>query len=50
MTGVRRVEGPRRTAIESGWEVAAAPAGTPREAIDSLDWLPAQVPGTAAGA
>lgn len=50
MTGVRRVEGNRRTAIESGWEVAAAPAGTPREAIDSLDWLPAQVPGTAAGA
>jgi len=50
MTRVRRVEGNRRTAIESGWEVAAAPAGMPREAIDSLDWLSAQVPGTAAGA
>lgn len=49
MTRVRSVEGNRRTAIESGWEVAAAPAGTPRDAIDSLDWLPAQVPGTAAG-
>jgi beta-mannosidase len=50
MTRVRRVEGNRRTAIESGWEVAAAPAGTLREAIDSLDWLPARVPGTAAAA
>lgn len=49
MTRVRRVEVNRRTALGSGWEVAAAPAGTPREAIDSLDWLPTQ-PGTAAGA
>jgi beta-mannosidase len=50
MTRVRRVEGTRRTAIESGWEVAGVPAGTPREIIGGLDWLPAQVPGTAAGA
>ena len=50
MTGVRRVEGTRRTAIEGGWEVAAASAGTPRDAIGGLHWLPAQVPGTAAGA
>ena len=50
MTRVRRVEGTRRTAIGSGWEITAAPGGTPRETIASLDWLPAQVPGTAAGA
>jgi beta-mannosidase len=50
MTRLRRVEGNRRTAIESGWEVAAAPAGTGREAIDEIDWLAARVPGTAAGA
>ena len=50
MTRVRRVESNRRTALDTGWELASAPAGTPREAIDTLDWLPAQVPGTAAGA
>lgn len=50
MTCVRRVEGHRRAVLDTGWEMACAPAGTPREDIDSLDWLPAQVPGTAAGA
>ncbi len=50
MTRVRRVEGNRRTALESGWECAPAPAGTTRETIDSLDWIAAPVPGTAASA
>ena len=49
MTLVRRVEGNRRTAL-TGWQIAAASPGTPREAIDGLEWLPATVPGTAAGA
>ena len=49
MTRVRRVEGNRRTVLDSGWEIAAAPAGTTRDAIADLDWLPATVPGTAAG-
>jgi len=49
MTRVRRVEGNRRTALDSGWEIAAVPAGTARDAVDALDWLPASVPGTAAG-
>lgn len=48
---MRRVESNRRSALHSGWQCAAAPAGTLREAIDaSLDWIPAAVPGTAAGA
>lgn len=47
---MRRVEGNRRTDLDAGWQLAAAPAGTPREGIDALEWLPAQVPGTAAGA
>ncbi|HEX5960709.1 MAG TPA: hypothetical protein VFY97_05630 [Rhodanobacteraceae bacterium] len=50
MTRVRGVEGSRRTALDSGWQIAAAAPGTPREALASLAWLPASVPGTAAGA
>ncbi|HET7222576.1 MAG TPA: hypothetical protein VFI81_05220, partial [Rhodanobacteraceae bacterium] len=50
MTRVRSVGGNQRNALDTGWEVAFAPAGMPREDIDTLDWLPAQVPGTAAGA
>jgi beta-mannosidase len=50
MTQVRRVEPNRRTALDTGWEMAPAPAGTPRETIGGLNWLPAQVPGTAASA
>ena len=50
MTRLRRVEGNRRTALDSGWQCAPAPPGTARAAIDSLDWLAASVPGTAAGA
>lgn len=50
MTRVRCAGDNRRTALQSGWEMAAAPAGTPREAIGTLEWLPATVPGTAAGA
>jgi beta-mannosidase len=48
MTRVRRVDGNRRTALDSGWEIAAAPAGTALDAIDGLRWHPATVPGTAA--
>ena len=50
MTRVRSVGGNRRNTLDTGWEVAFAPAGMPRGDIGSLDWLPAQVPGTAAGA
>lgn len=49
MTRVRRVEGNRRTALDSGWEIAVAPVGTARDAIGDLGWFPATVPGTAAG-
>lgn len=50
MTPMRRVEDNRRTALDRGWEMAAAPAGTTLAVIAALDWLPAAVPGTAAGA
>ena len=49
MSRVRRVEGNRRVALDADWQAACAPAGTPFEEIGWLDWLPAQVPGTAAG-
>ena len=48
----RSVTGHTRVAIDRGWEVAAAPAGSigdPRE-LGGLRWIPATVPGTAAGA
>ena len=50
MTRVRRVESNRRIALTGGWQCACATAGTSRERIEALEWLPAQVPGTAAGA
>ncbi len=50
MSAGRAVAASRRAPLRDGWTVALAPAGTPREAIGALDWLPAQVPGTAAGA
>jgi beta-mannosidase len=46
----RCVEQNRRIAIVEGWQVAAAPAGSTLEHLQQLDWLPATVPGTAAGA
>lgn len=38
-------------ALEDGWEAAAAPPGAFRDpaGIDELAWMPARVPGTAAG-
>lgn len=47
-----RVAGHERIAIETGWEAAAAEPDSVREpgALGGLDWLPARVPGTAAGA
>ncbi len=36
--------------VDSGWSVAAAPPGSTLADIDELDWIPAQVPGTVAGA
>lgn len=50
MTPVRRVEANRRSALDSVWVCACAPAGTTRDAIDALDWIPTVVPGTAAAA
>lgn len=47
-----RVEGHERLDLTDGWRAAACPpdaCSSPAEA-DGLDWLPAQVPGTAAGA
>ena len=47
-----RVEGHERLDLIDGWRVAACPpdaCASPAEA-DGLGWLPAQVPGTAAGA
>lgn len=46
----RCVEKNRRIAIVEGWRVAPAPAGSTLEQLEQLDWLPATVPGTAAGA
>ncbi len=47
-----RVEGHERLVLDEGWEVAASPpdAHTDTRALEQLAWLPARVPGTAAGA
>ncbi|MEO7325229.1 MAG: hypothetical protein ABIW82_10420 [Dokdonella sp.] len=46
----RCVEENRRIALVEGWQVAAAAAGSTLEHLEQLGWLPATVPGTAAGA
>ncbi len=40
------------TELSTGWEAAAAPSGSTSgpSGLDDLDWLPAEVPGTAAAA
>lgn len=43
------VAGHETTVLDSGWEAAAAAPGAPSDAPE-LQWIPAQVPGTAAGA
>jgi beta-mannosidase len=50
--GAIRVEGHHRQDLTSGWRVAAADpdACAGPEETEGLDWLPAAVPGTAAGA
>ena len=47
-----RVEGHDEIALGDGWEAAACPPDTHTDAtvLDGLTWLPARVPGTAAGA
>src|SRR5512140_242303 len=52
MTRVRGVTGHTRIAVEHGWELAAAPAGSivDPDGLHGLRWIPATVPGTAAGA
>ncbi len=47
-----RVEGHELRALSAGWETAAAPADREFDAaqLDDLTWIPARVPGTAAGA
>ncbi len=49
---VRGVTGHTRVALERGWEVAAAPAGSIGDpsGLSGLGWIAATVPGTAAGA
>ncbi len=44
------VEMCERHELRDGWEAAVAPAGHVPVDLGALDWLPAQVPGTAAGA
>ncbi len=46
------VPGHERHALTSSWEAASTPPGRHGDAadLDSLDWLPTAVPGTAAGA
>ena len=47
-----RVEGHERLDLTDGWRVASCPADAcdSPDLTDGLDWIPAQVPGTAAGA
>src|SRR5579863_2450217 len=47
-----RVDSHQPQPLLEGWRVAASPAGDPRDPsrLDGLDWHPARVPGTAAGA
>ncbi len=47
-----RVEGHDEIVLGEGWEAAACPPNTHTDAtaLDGLTWLPARVPGTAAGA
>src|SRR5262249_29253187 len=49
---IRGVTGQTRVAVEHGWEVAATPAGAIADpsGLHGLHWIPARVPGTAAGA
>ena len=50
MGRTRSVTGNLRTALDSGWQMAAAPAGSTFEQRDEWSWLAAHVPGTAASA
>ncbi len=54
MARVRTVEGTRTVALDAGWELAEAGAGTIPDpgglAAASLDWCPATIPATAASA
>lgn len=50
MGRVRDIAGNRRVRLDRDWQVAAAPAGSTLDGIDALQWIPAQVPGTAASA
>ncbi|MFI5200292.1 MAG: glycosyl hydrolase 2 galactose-binding domain-containing protein, partial [Candidatus Limnocylindrales bacterium] len=47
-----RVAGYDLLPLDSGWEVAAAPPGAvlASDQLSDLDWIPARIPGTAAGA
>jgi beta-mannosidase len=47
-----RVEGHEEIVLSEGWEAASCPPDTHTDttALDGLTWLPARVPGTAAGA
>ena len=47
---VRSVAANVRTPLDTGWEVAAAPAGSTPADLLACRWLPARVPGTAADA
>jgi beta-mannosidase len=46
------VDGHQTLALCAGWQAAPSPAGMHRDAqdLDGLSWIPARVPGTAAGA
>jgi beta-mannosidase len=44
-----RVEGYERRALTHGWEAAATPAEAAVESPELATWLPARIPGTAAG-
>ncbi|MBS0568136.1 MAG: glycoside hydrolase family 2 protein [Proteobacteria bacterium] len=50
MSRIRCADAHRRIGLGEGWHMAQAPAGSALDQIDSFAWLPAQVPGTAAGA
>ncbi|MBS0583720.1 MAG: glycoside hydrolase family 2 protein [Proteobacteria bacterium] len=50
MNRARCADAHRRITLDAGWQVAEAPAGSELARIDALAWVPARVPGTAAGA
>jgi len=49
MSRVRSVAGTRRFALEQGWQLAIAAAGSTPADLANLEWIAAQAPNTAAG-